>query len=288
MATVAHHINEVIFSLTDVSETAYLDAQVLLGHVLERPRSWIMAHPEFDLGQDQERVLRDFLNRLKTGEPLPYVLGHREFYGLDFIVSPDVLIPRPETELLVEQALGWLCSHPQSRRAVDVGTGSACSAVTLASLVPDLMVLATDISPAALEIARRNALKHDVAERVGFVKADLLDIRDSFDEAEVSTFDLICANLPYIPTQRLETLIIFGKEPSQGLDGGVDGLDLIRRLIAQAPAALAPEGLLMLEIDDTQGEIALSLAQTAFPEARASLLSDLAGRDRLIKVERLS
>jgi release factor glutamine methyltransferase len=263
------------------TETPRLDAQVLLGHILGKPRSWLLAHPEADISPQQKKALSRTLSRLEAGVPLPYILGHWEFYGLDFNLDPAVLIPRPETELLIEQALDWLRAHPDRRRAADIGTGSGCITVTLAKLIPDLHVTATDISPKALQIARSNAEKHHVAERISLFKSDLLP-----NEKTNPGFDLICANLPYIPTETLHTLKVYGREPILALDGGSDGLDLIRSLLEQAPRRLTRGGLLLIEIDSSHGDRAISLAREAFPNADVRLLPDLAGHDRLIRIER--
>ncbi len=328
-------ISEITQRLRKVSDTPELDAQVLLAHILERPRSWLLAHPEADLSPARQAALMEAVSRLEGGEPLPYVLGHWEFYGLDFIVTPDVLIPRPETELLVEHAIGWLQAHPGRRQAADIGTGSGCIAVSLAYHVPDLHLLATDISLAALDVASQNARKHSVANRIEFVCYDLLPIRESFphpyagernakinrEDAENAknsfikkpsrvsslrgsfsdhpssvvrhpssvlrrpSFDLLCANLPYIPASTLQSLPIHGREPALALDGGVDGLDLIRRLLAMLPEVIAPGGICLLEIEASQGSAVLSLAKAAFPGAKIILHQDLPGKDRLVRIE---
>ena len=250
----------------------------MLAHVLGVSRAWVLAHPEAELSSDAQSRLQKALERLKNGEPLPYVLGNWEFYGLDFTLSPQVLIPRPETELLVEQALNWLQTHPQRRKAVDIGSGSGCIAISTAVHVTDLSMLAIDISLPALKIARRNAVRHHVAERIDFLACDLIP--------PVQTrFDLICANLPYIPDEVLKTLKVYRSEPSLALAGGPDGLDLIRRLLYNAGAILSPGGLILLEIEASQGESACHLARQALPQAEVRLLQDLAGRDRLIWVE---
>ncbi len=260
------------------SKTPTLDAQVLLAHITGKNRAWLLAHPETALTPAQQNALGSAVSRLKAGEPLPYVLGHWEFYGLNFTINAHTLIPRPETELMVEQALEWLQAHPGRRRAADIGTGSGCVAVSLAVNIPDLQITATDISPAALEVARSNAEKHNVEDRVQFKHADLLP-------ANLATCSLICANLPYIPTKTLEGLSVFGREPTLALEGGPDGLSLIRRLLPQAVQNLSSSDLLLLEIENTQGEAALNLAREFFPEARIDLLPDLAGHDRLIRIE---
>lgn len=264
--------------LKQASDTPGLDAQVLLAHVLGKSRAWILTHPEFELAPEQTGKLKDGVKRLVSGEPLPYVLGHWEFFGLDFIVTPDVLIPRPETELLVEVALKWLEKHPSRRRAVDVGTGSGCIAVSLAVHTPELQIVATDISVAALEVARRNAKLHHVDDQITFVQCDLLPER-------TLRFDLLCANLPYIPTETLMNLSVYQSEPSLALEGGPQGLTLIRRLLQNGSDRLASGGLILLEIEASQGESAAAEARANLPAASIEVMADLAGRDRLLKIE---
>ncbi|GAB4504192.1 MAG: peptide chain release factor N(5)-glutamine methyltransferase [Anaerolineales bacterium] len=266
--------------LSKVSETADLDTQVLLAHILDKPRVWLIAHPEAPLTQPQLASIEEAVSRLEAGEPLPYVLGHWSFYGLEFEVTPDVLIPRPETELLVERALGWLTAHPSRRVIADVGTGSACIAIALAVHQPEARLIATDISAQALEIARRNGSRHNVAGRIEFVHCDLLP-------GEKSRFDLICANLPYIPTATLRRLTVYEHEPALALDGGADGLAMIRRLLKMAPTRLFPGGMMLLEIEASQGMAVLSLAYDYFHAAKISLSKDLAGHDRLLQIELL-
>jgi release factor glutamine methyltransferase len=263
------------------SDTPALDAQVLLGYICNKERAWVLAHPESNLTAEQQSGLDAVIARLEIGEPLPYILGHWSFYGLDFKVNTETLIPRPETELIVEEALQWLKTYPIRRRVIDVGTGSGCIAISLAVHIPDLKVTGTDISLAALASASINAEKHGTAARLEFVHADLIP-------EDFPTYDLICANLPYIPTKTLEGLDVFGREPTLALDGGPDGLRLIRRLLPQAARILAPEGLVLLEIEVTQGEAALNLAEEFFPKAQIELLPDLAGRDRLLRIETLA
>jgi len=263
--------------LASTSETAGLDAQALLAQTLGRSRAWVLAHPEARLTERQAAELEHKLARLERGEPLPHVLGSWEFFGLEFAVSPAALIPRPETELLMDEALAWLRDHPHRRLAADVGAGSGCIAVTLAQRCPGLRVVASDISRAALELAQRNLVRHGVAERVALVEADLL-------APGVQKFDLICANLPYIPAERLKSLRVSHWEPQLALDGGKDGLRQIRRLLAQAPERLAHGGLALLEIEERQGAAASALARRAFPQAAVGVLKDLAGRDRVVKI----
>ena len=170
--TVADTLKQITSQLN--GDTPGLDAQVLLADTLDRSRTWIAAHPEAHLTQLQLATVKKAVNRLKEGEPLSYVLGHWEFFGLDFEINSNVLIPRPETELLVEHAIRWLKADPERRTVADVGTGSGCIAIAIANNIPDVNIIATDIFFPALETAHRNACKHRVAERIAFVQCDLL------------------------------------------------------------------------------------------------------------------
>lgn len=276
MATLARALNRIVARLASLSDTALLDSQVLLASLLNRSRAWVLAHPEWELDEGQQHKIEQAVGRLESGEPLPYVLGHWEFYGLDFEITPDTLIPRPETELLVETALEWLKEHPDAGLTIDVGTGSGCIAVSLAHHLPHLRHIASDLSLPALKVARRNAERH-AAGRVEFVQSDLLP-------PLTKSPNIICANLPYIPTKTLRGLKVYGWEPAQALDGGVDGLAPIHRLIIQAKEQLALNGALLLEIEASQGETAQALARQAFPEGELEIRPDLAGRDRLLIV----
>jgi release factor glutamine methyltransferase len=276
-------LSDVTTQLTSISDTPALDASVLIAHIINKPRTWVMAHPELRLTAEQQNNLDDSLVRLEHGESFPYVIGHWEFFGLNFEVTPDVLIPRPETELLVEKAIAWLQKSPVRRRIADVGTGSGAIAVSLAVNIPDAHVLATDISHKALEVAQKNAINFGVVNRINFVQCDLLPSHLESLPTELH-FDLICANLPYIPTATLYKLSIFGREPTLALDGGVDGLDIIRRLLNIAPEWLTPNGMILLEMESTRGIQTLNLACELFPEASIHLHQDLAGQDRLLEI----
>jgi len=266
-----------------ISDTPALDASVLLAHIVDKSRTWVMAHPELTLTDGQQQKLDDSLQQLESGKPFPYVLGHWDFFGMEFDITPHVLIPRPETELLVEKAIVWLQESPVRRTVADIGTGSGAIAVSIAVNVPDAHLLATDISPEAISVAKNNALKFHVEKRIEFVQCDLLPARpESFSTAQ--HLDLVCANLPYIPTETLHSLPIYGHEPTVALDGGADGLDLLRKLMQLAPRWLTANALILLEIEATQGMKAVSLARGLFPEAEIHLHKDLTGRDRLLEI----
>lgn len=256
------------------SERPMAEAQWLAAYGLERGRAWVAAHPEVILDGEQQRQLDDLLQRRVAGEPLPYILGEWEFYGLRLRVSPAVLIPRPETELLVEDGLAWLAENPNRRRAADVGTGSGCIAAALATRVQDLRFVAVDFSRAALRVAGENFATLGLTGRVNLVQGDLLS-------ALVGPFDLVCANLPYIPRSALTELAVAKTEPLLALDGGEDGLRLIDALLRDATRWMSPGGLMLLEIEQGQGDAAVALAKQLLGEqVEVKLVCDLAGLAR--------
>ena len=275
MAELRSWLQSASAQLKPISESAALDAQILLAHFIQKPRSWILAHSEEQLDKNTETALNEALSLLFKGTPLPYILGHWEFFALDFIVTPDVLIPRPETELLVETALEWLNAHPQRRRVADIGTGSGCIAVALAKNCPDLSITAVDISPAALNIASQNAATNGADKQINFIQGNLT-------QPLSEQYDLICSNPPYIPSHKLPGLVVSKHEPNLALDGGPEGLDAIRALLADAPRILAPDGLMLIEIESGQGEAILDLAHQLLPQHHACVLPDLAGLPRLL------
>ncbi len=281
-------LSDISIRLASVSDTPALDASVLLARILERPRSWILAHPELTLTVEQQKQLDTSLSRLQKGEPFPYVLGRWEFFGLEFKVTTDVLIPRPETELLVEKAIAWLQKNPTKRNVADVGTGSGAIAVSIAVNVPNTNLLATDILMKALQVAKRNAEKHGVSGRIEFLECDLLPelkVKGQKSDLRPTTFDMICSNLPYIPTNTLKHLPIYQREPTLALDGGEDGLDSFHKLLNIVPDWLAPNALMLLEIESTLGEQTMQLTRQHFPHAQIKLHQDLTGRDRLLEIQ---
>jgi release factor glutamine methyltransferase len=279
--TIGEYLTQHTPNLPD--ELTERDAQLLLAHIIGHPRTWLLAHRDAPLTPSQLDSVHAAFARLEAGEPLPYILGHWDFYGLDLDITPDVLIPRPETELMVEKAIKWLAASPERRTVADVGTGSGAIATAIAMHVPGVRILATDISYNALKVAKRNAEKFHVHHRIDFLQCDLLP--QHIDPLPTdSHFDLICANLPYIPTETLHELPIYGREPTLALDGGTDGLGLYRRLLQLAPDWLAPNGVILLELEATQGIKALSLAYDMFSEATINLQQDLTGRDRLLEI----
>ena len=260
------------------SASPYLDALVLLSHISAQPKSRVLANPSPDLTPEQQTELSLALNQVKGGIPLPYILGAWEFYQLSFYLTADVLIPRPETEVLIDKAVKWLQDHPGRRTCLDLGTGSGCIAVTLAVKIPDLKVLATDRSYPAILVARKNAQNHKTGERINFLAADLL-------AGFQTTVDLLVANLPYIPTEKLKTLRVYDTEPRLALDGGADGLASIRGVLEKAPGIMNSGGLILLEIDESKGDEAQKLSQSIFPRAEIKLENDLSGMDRYLSIQ---
>jgi release factor glutamine methyltransferase len=265
------------------TESGPLIAQVLLGRLVKQPRARVLAYPEAALPPDIASAYAALVLRAGGGEPLAYLTGVQEFFGLEFEVTPDVLIPRPETELLTETALDWLAERaadarpPRSVRAVDLGTGSGCIAVTLAVADQNARVTATDISYRALAVAARNARRHGVADRVRLVQADLLaPIR--------GPLDLLCANLPYALSPSLEGNPSVRFEPRAALDGGPDGLRLVARAIEQSAGRMAAGGLGLFEIDMQHADTARKTAKQAFPNATIRVKKDLAGLERLLVI----
>jgi len=259
-------------------EEPRLSAIILMARLLNQTKTWVLAYPEEVLSEKQYQAFFALVDRLAEGEPLPYITGKQSFYGLDFKVNPAVLIPRPETELLVDEALKWLQEQPDRKQILDVGTGSGCIAISLAKNSHNNLIKATDISKDALKVAADNAKTHGVENRISFVQANLL-------ENIKGKVDLICANLPYIPTAALAELEVINWEPGLALDGGMDGLSLIGKLLEQSLHHLNIPGLILLEIDSTTGESALNLARHFYPNADIHLLKDLAGKNRLLRIE---
>ncbi|MHB8574466.1 MAG: peptide chain release factor N(5)-glutamine methyltransferase [Dehalococcoidia bacterium] len=262
-------------------EDAALEAEVLLRHVLGRDRTYFYLHLPDQLEGAQDQAFRELLAQRAAHRPLAYITGRREFYGLDFSVQPGVLIPRPETELVVERCLAIARERiDQGRRVrfVDVGTGSGAIAIAFAKHLPTAEVIATDISPEALVIAGYNAKRLRVAGRVRFMQGDLL-------KPVTGTIDLIAANLPYVPTHVVLTLApeVRDHEPRAALDGGSDGLQQVRRLLAQLVTRLATGGTAVLEIGHDQGA-AVRRAALELCGVAAEIAKDQAGNDRVATV----
>jgi release factor glutamine methyltransferase len=234
---------------------AAIDAELLARHVLRWDRAAVLTRGREPLPPEFDERYAPLVALRAAREPVAYILGHREFWGLEFEVNTDVLIPRPETEVLVEEAIAWTRGHEKCRRIIDVGTGSGCIAIALALEVLSAEIVATDNSAAALAVARRNALRHNVHSRITFLQTDLL-------EDVEGAADLIVSNPPYIPDSDAEGLQpeVAMYEPAAALFAGNDGLAMLRRLFITASAHLADEGCLVVEFGFGQGAEVQSLA----------------------------
>ncbi|MEX0785981.1 MAG: peptide chain release factor N(5)-glutamine methyltransferase [Dehalococcoidia bacterium] len=264
-------------------DDADLEAEVLLRHATGLTREQLFARLQEPLARTSRAAFSKLLLRRLAHEPAAYITGHREFFGLDLACSPAALIPRQETELLVEVAVAWVMGHGsrvKAPRVVDVGTGNGAIAVALAVHLPQARVVAVDTSRGALQLARRNALAHGVARRIEFVQGSLLT-------ALRGEFDLVVANLPYVPSRAYATLApeVRDHEPEQALNAGRRGTSLIEALLASASGGLRPGGLLLAEHGWNQGRLLRDAASSAFPRARVETKRDLAGRERLLVVE---
>ncbi|MBI1885194.1 MAG: peptide chain release factor N(5)-glutamine methyltransferase [Chloroflexi bacterium] len=271
------------------SDEANLEAELLLGHALGLDRAHLYQHLREPLTPEQQSAYDGLLERRRRHEPAAYITGRREFYGLDLEVTPAAMIPRPETELLVELALDFAGSRVRGQgsgvsgsefRVVDVGVGCGAIALALAAnLPPEVRVVGIDVSAEALALARRNAERLGLGGRLLLVEGDLLG-------PLASPVAVIVGNLPYVRTADWEAAPpeIRCFEPRRALDGGPDGLRLIERLLRQAPAYLKPAGALVLEIGDKQGTAASALAGQAFPRAQVRAERDLSGLDRVLVV----
>ena len=265
-----------IKSLHDISDTPRLEVQVLAAHMFEKSRAWVMAHDDAELTSQQLQTLNDYINRLLSKEPLPYITGKQEFFGFPFKVNPYVLIPRPETEQLVEITLQWLTDHPEYRKGMDIGTGSGCIAISLCKQLTDLSMIATDISGAALEVAQQNAIENNANSQITFQLANLY-------QQDIPPVDFICANLPYIPVEQLKSLDVAKYEPLSALDGGENGFTLIEELLTTLQ--YDPPPFMIFEIDSSHAGIAKQFTDITYSKSRVSIIKDLYGRDRFVIIE---
>ncbi len=264
-----------------------LDAELITAHALGLRRIDVYLQHDRPLREDELVPLRDLVRRRGQGEPVAYLVGEREFFGRAFRVTRDVLIPRPETETLVELVLAWARGRAgtagEGLRIADAGTGSGCIAVTLAAELPGAHLLAGDVSPAALAVARENAARHGVAERV--------DIREGAwcaPFADGDPLDGVVSNPPYIATAEMDGLMadVRGHEPHLALEGGADGLAAYRILVPAAAALVRDVGALFLEIDERRAGAVAALAGAALHGAAVTIHKDLAGRDRVVQALR--
>jgi release factor glutamine methyltransferase len=268
-------------------ESARWDAERLVAHQINQPRLALYAHPERAVSIGLERAVLNTVDRRSRREPLQYLLGYQEFWGLSLQIGPEVLIPRPETEMLVEEAVGFLPrGFPHSIPVIaDIGTGSGCLAVALAKEFPDARVFATDLSSGALAMASRNAGIHDVGDRIEFLQGNLWEPLVSRGLA--GRIHLLVSNPPYIPSNDLNGLQpeIRDFEPRLALDGGADGLDVYRPLLAGCINLLAPKGGILLELGANQSGAVEKLARDAGLEVQR-ITRDGAGIPRVLVATR--
>jgi release factor glutamine methyltransferase len=280
-------LREVILQTQDTLQAAgipdaRLEAEVLLINILQVPRHRIYAFFEQELTSRQGEVLAQLVERRLKREPLAYILGHKEFFGIDLAVRPGVLIPRPETELLVEHTLFTAMSHIEETGELvitEAGAGTGAISINLAIHLPMARIYATELHPQALAVAEHNIHRHNVADRVTLLPGDLL-------EPVPETANIIVANLPYISGDAIDGLqpeVLW--EPREALDGGPDGLDVIRRLMQQSQHKLRDGGVIILEIDPHQAQPMEDLARELFPDASISTEQDLAHLDRIFVVD---
>lgn len=276
---IQHSIHHFSKALSEVSDDAILETRLIIQKAAGLSRPALLSHPEQELTEGELQEITEMVTLRATGYPLPYILGEWEFYGHPFTVNPSVLIPRPETELLVEEACGWLKQHPEVYTGYDIGTGSGCISISMLLENKNLHMAAVDLHRSALHTAISNAERHQVADRFFPVQSSLFS---SFAEGA----QLICANLPYIPSETCKTIEPARFEPLSALDGGNDGFDLYRLLFQELSNKMKKEYLILCEIEYRQRELALETAAAVFPDAEISVKEDLAGQPRLLKIER--
>jgi release factor glutamine methyltransferase len=267
-------------------ESSRFDAELLLCHVLERDRAWLLAHLHDFLEPEHANIFALRIDRRAMREPLQHILGFQEFWGLRFSVNPDVLIPRPETEFLVEAALSAIGTR-SAPLIIDLCTGSGCIAISLAKELPAARLIATDRSEAALAVARRNALNHEVADRIIFLSGDLFQPLVSQDL--LGKVDVIVTNPPYIREMDLDSLQpeVRDYEPRISLIAGPEGIEIASLILKQAPAYLKPGGTLLMEMGMGQENALLLMMNEAGLYGASDIIKDLAGIGRVIRTKKI-
>jgi len=272
-----------------------LDSEVLLAHLLRLDRVGLYLNFDRPLSRDELSSFREIVKRRGSREPLQYITGHQEFWTLDFKVTPDVLIPRPDTEILVEEALKAVRRETLDVRRqnqlpftiLDLCTGSGCIAISLAHELKDAVVYAVDTSEAALSIARENAEKNVVQDRVIFLQGDLYEALTSY-VSRLTSYDIIVSNPPYIKNIDIPNIQpeVRDYEPRMAVDGGTEGLGFYKRIVADAPNHLSPHGWLMVEVGEGQADaVSKMMADTGAFES-ISTVKDLAGIERVVKAHK--
>jgi len=269
--------NQLRFSADDYS----VEAEILIKHALKIDKVLLYSSLNASTNEGDFQALNALVNRRVSGEPISYITGYREFYGLELMVSPAVLVPRQETESLVEKAIEFLQNNNTNgiRTIVDVGTGSGAIAIAISSQLPLAKIYATDKYSSALAVARTNVKRQRARPNIQLIQCDLLiGLREKFD--------MIVSNLPYIPTDDIPQLPLeVQAEPIQALDGGSDGLALIARLIEQAPQYLKSHGYLCIEVSPQQVPDILSMAHSSMPDCTTEIIKDLYGSARIVAIK---
>jgi release factor glutamine methyltransferase len=262
---------------------ARLDAEVLLSYLIKKDRAWLITHGQDALEREGQKLFEDAISRRSRREPLQYITRRQEFWGLEFIVTPDVLIPRPETEVLVETAVETVKDGSTRATIADLCTGSGCVAISVAKEITDARVFATDMSKKALAVARENARTHGVSDRIRFFEGDLFQPLEELDLR--GRVDVITANPPYIRAGDLPVLQAEVKdyEPEIALIAGPEGTEIQKKIIERAPAFLKKQGALIMEMGLGQVETLTRMVASAGAYEKTETLKDLAGIDRVIK-----
>ncbi len=261
--------------------TYQLDSEVLLAHVLQTERSYLFAHPEMVLSEKQRKAFNALLTDRSRRVPVAYLVGHKEFFGHSFFVTPKVLIPRPDTELIVERVNEYIATHPLSKKVLDIGVGSGCIAASIALSNPLLRIYGTDISRASLSIARKNTSRHGVSKRVHFTHAHLYP-------PAPKQFDIIVSNPPYLSKREYAASVKrypeLSAEPKNALIADEKGMRVLKKIITTCADHLAKNGVLFAEIGSGQRDTISLILKKYLPEARLNFYKDLSGRTRIVQI----
>jgi release factor glutamine methyltransferase len=281
--TLTETLNSAAIILSTAGITnARLDAEVLLAHIIRKDRVWLITHRDDVLGDNPQQDFDDAIRRRIRREPLQHIIGSQEFWGLEFKVTPDVLIPRPETEFIIEAALAIVHKRNQQVRIIDLCTGSGCIAVSLAKELTSANVIATDASEKALAVARENARNHGVADRIRYLEGDLFDPLEELDIR--GQIDFIVSNPPYVRAGDMATLQpeVKDYEPLMALIAGPEGTEIAQRIIKHATEYLKKNGALIMEMGLGQAEALTNMVEATGTYAKPEILKDLAGIERVL------
>ncbi|MFA5358933.1 MAG: peptide chain release factor N(5)-glutamine methyltransferase [Patescibacteria group bacterium] len=287
MSNISKILNDATKRLKSKSSSPTLDAEILLAHVLKKPKEFILIHPETVLTKKQISNLQFLISKRKTGEPIAYLTGHKEFYGLDFIVNRHVLVPRPETELLVEETLKIINANYQPPITIaDIGTGSGCVAITIATKSPNAKIYATDISSLALTVAKKNSAEHKTTKQLIFKRGSLLSPLQNIK------LDIIVANLPYLD-KKMKNLLRSTEtrglkfEPTLALYAGDKGLDKFKKFFSQLAKRKQQPNFVLLEIGHNQGRVLQKLCTKYLPGYKTTIKKDLCDFDRVLILKKI-